>query len=207
MSWSRAWHELGAPANPSELSRPATPRRAYRPRHHGVPMPAVHRYRTTVRWTGNLGEGTATYRGYRRDHTIEIDGKPVILGSSGLSAGSDPHRHNPEDLLVGALSACHMLWYLHLCAEAGVSVASYTDEAEGTMEVGPDGGGRFVSAVLHPHVVLERGSVALARSLHERAHERCFIASSVNFPVTCEPRVEAEAGVGGRPPTGTDGPA
>jgi len=156
-------------------------------------MPSTHRYRATIRWTGNLGAGTREYRGYSRDHTIEVEGKPPILGSSGLSPRSERSRHNPEDLLVAALSSCHMLWYLHLCAEAGVVVSAYTDEAEGTLELAEDGSGRFTGATLRPRVVVREGSVEAAAQLHEAAHRKCFVANSVNFPVRCEPRVEREA--------------
>jgi organic hydroperoxide reductase OsmC/OhrA len=154
---------------------------------------ATHRYRVAVRWTGDLGEGTRSYRGYSRDHAIEVDGKPPILGSSGLSPRSDPARHNPDELLVAALASCHMLWYLHLCSEAGIVVVGYRDDAEGTLETGPDGGGRFRSATLRPHVVLRAGALEKARELHEEAHRRCFVANSVNFPVAVEPVVERAA--------------
>jgi organic hydroperoxide reductase OsmC/OhrA len=159
-------------------------------------MGLPHRYRATVRWTGNLGTGTHEYRGYSRDHVIEIEGKPPILASSGLSPRSDPTRHNPDELLVAALSSCHMLWYLHLCSEAGVSVAEYTDDAEGTLELDPDGSGRFTSATLHPRVLLDSGSTETATALHEAAHRRCFVASSVNFPVRCEPVILRRPGAG-----------
>ena len=149
-----------------------------------------YEYRATIRWTGNLGSGTREYRGYRRDHTIEITGKPPIFGTSGLAPGSDPARFNPDELLVAALSSCHMLWYLHLCSDAGVVVVGYADEAEGTMETRPDGGGRFVGAVLRPRVTVSEGSVELARRLHEEAHAKCFVANSVNVPVRCEPVIE-----------------
>ena len=155
-------------------------------------MPSVHRYRTTVRWTGDLGDGTREYRGYSRDHVIETDGKPPILASSGLSPRSDPGRHNPDELLVAALASCHMLWYLHLCAEAGVTVVAYSDRAEGTLETAADGSGRFVSATLRPCVVVRDGSSERARELHELAHRKCFVANSVAFPVTVEPVIERE---------------
>jgi len=153
-------------------------------------MAPTQLYRATVRWTGDLGAGTREYRGYSRDHTIEVPGKPPILGSSGLSPRSDPARHNPEGLLVAALSSCHMLWYLHLCSEAGVTVVAYTDEAEGTLELGPDGSGRFTGATLRPRVTISEGSSEVAVQLHQAAHRKCFVANSVNFPVTCEPVVE-----------------
>jgi organic hydroperoxide reductase OsmC/OhrA len=161
-----------------------------------------YRYRTRVRWTGNLGSGTREYRGYRRDHSLEVDGKPPILATSGLAPGSDPARHNPDELLVAALSSCHMLWYLHLCSEAGVVVVAYVDEAEGTLETGRGGSGRFVEAVLRPRVTLAEGSPEVARRLHEEAHARCFVANSVNFPVRCEPTIEPA-----RPGSGPAGPS
>ncbi len=151
---------------------------------------ATHRYRVAVRWTGDLGEGTRSYGGYRRDHAIEIAGKPPILATSGLSPGRDAARVNPDELLVAALSSCHMLWYLHLCAEAGVVVVGYHDAAEGTLETGPDGGGRFTGATLRPRVRVRAGDLDRARALHAEAHHRCFVANSVNFPVAIEPTVE-----------------
>ncbi len=143
-----------------------------------------------MRWTGNLGEGTREYRGYSRDHTIEVAGRPPILATSGLSPRSDPARHTPDELLVAALSSCHMLWYLHLCSDAGVVVTAYVDDAEGTLELGRGGEGRFSSATLHPRVTIAAGSVETATQLHEAAHAKCFVARSVNFPVRCAPVVE-----------------
>jgi len=158
-------------------------------------MPPTHVYRATVRWTRNLGAGTRDYRAYSRDHTVEIPGKPPILGSSGMSPRSDPMRHNPDELLVAALSSCHMLWYLHLCSDAGVVVEAYVDDAEGTLELSPDGSGRFTAATLRPRVTVSSGSLESAQRLHGAAHRKCYVASSVNFPVRCEPTVEA------RPPS------
>ena len=147
-----------------------------------------HRYQVRVEWTGNLGHGTRDYRSYSREHEISAAGKETLSGSADAAFRGDASRYNPEDLLVAALSACHMLWYLHLCAEAGVVVVDYTDEAAGVMEQTPDGGGRFREVVLRPAVRLAGGSdAALAAALHEQAHARCFIANSVNFPVRCEP--------------------
>jgi organic hydroperoxide reductase OsmC/OhrA len=156
-------------------------------------MPSTHVYRASVRWTGNLGAGTREYRGYRRAHTIEVPGKPPILATSSLGANVDPDRYNPDELLVAALSSCHMLWYLHLCSTNGVVVGSYEDQAEGTLETAPDGSGHFLSATLRPRVGVISGSLGTARELHEKAHRMCFVASSVNFPVACEPEVMAEA--------------
>jgi organic hydroperoxide reductase OsmC/OhrA len=150
----------------------------------------VERYVATVRWTGNLGEGTRDYRGYSRDNVVEIPSKPPLALTSGLSPRSDPHRQNPEELLVAALASCHLLWYLHLCSENGVVVSEYSDTAEGRLELDRDQGGRFVEATLHPHVTILEGELDVARRLHEEAHRRCFIANSMNFPVKLEPVVE-----------------
>ena len=149
----------------------------------------AHRYGSTVTWTGNQGTGTSGYKAYSRDHAIAVPGKPPILGSSDPAFRGDPARHNPEDMLVASLSACHMLWYLHLCATSGVTVTAYSDSASGTMAEDYSGGGRFTEVVLRPQVTLAPGSdTAKAEALHHEAHEKCFIASSVNFPV----RVEAQ---------------
>lgn len=153
----------------------------------------MHTYDTHLVWTGNRGEGTSGYRAYDRAHEITVPGKPYIPGSSDPAFRGDRTRYNPEELLVASLSACHMLWYLHLCADAGISVTSYTDDAHGSVAQTPDGGGQFTDVVLRPVVrVAAGGDTNLATSLHERAHELCFIARSVNFPVRCEPRIEVE---------------
>ncbi len=151
-------------------------------------MARRHSYTVTVDWTGNLGTGTSGYRDYARSHEISSPGKPAIAGSSDPAFRGDRARWSPEDLLVASLSACHKLWYLHLCAEAGVVVEAYTDEAVGVMEESADGGGQFVEVVLRPAVKLAPGSdPAKALALHHDAHGKCFIARSVNFPVKCEP--------------------
>jgi organic hydroperoxide reductase OsmC/OhrA len=145
-------------------------------------MQREHTYSVNVVWTGNTGKGTSDYRSYTRDHEINVPGKPPIHGSSDPKFRGDPVRYNPEELLVSALSACHMLWYLHLCADAGIVVVSYEDRAEGNMEESSEGAGRFVRVTLCPHVRVT-GPVKQAEALHQRAHELCFIANSVNFPV------------------------
>ena len=156
-------------------------------------MPKEHIYKTNLIWTGNLGEGTSTYRGYSRAHEISISGKPVIAGSSDLAFRGDASRYNPEELLVAALSACHLLYYLHLCADAKIVVTDYTDEATGKMVETPDGGGHFTQVTLKPRVVIAKESdIEQARELHRKAHELCFIANSVNFPVLTEAAISIE---------------
>jgi organic hydroperoxide reductase OsmC/OhrA len=152
-------------------------------------MSREHRYEVTVVWTGNLGEGTSSYQGFSRDHEVRGSGKPTLPGSSDPSFRGDPARYNPEELLVAALSQCHMLWFLYLCSTAGVVVTGYQDQAEGTMvEIPRDQGGYFREVVLRPHVEVKSPDViAVAEPLHDQAHRLCFIANSVNFPVRCEP--------------------
>jgi organic hydroperoxide reductase OsmC/OhrA len=149
-----------------------------------------HRYQVVVEWTGNTGSGTASYRAYRRSHEITADDKPAIPGSSDPAFQGDPARWNPEELLVASLSACHKLWYLHLCANAGIVVTAYLDRAEGELQETADGSGRFTRVTLRPRVTIAAGSdSAVARHLHQAAHANCFIARSVNFPVTHEPEI------------------
>ena len=151
-----------------------------------------HNYSVQVEWTGNTGTGTSGYRAYSRDHVISGPGKPDITGSSDPAFLGNNSRWNPEDLLVGSLSACHQLWYLHLCSAAGIVVLSYQDKADGVMVERERG--HFTNVTLRPHVTIRAGDDAvLAEQLHHEAHEKCFIANSVNFPVRCEP-VISQAG-------------
>ncbi len=152
-----------------------------------------HRYSTRLEWTGNLGVGTSSYRAFGRDHVHRASGKPDIPGSSDPNFRGDATRWNPEDLLVASLSACHQLWYLHLCSASGIVVTAYADNAEGEMSVGVDGGGEFTSVTLRPCVTISAGDPAKAQDLHHEAHRLCFIARSVNFPVRCEPTIEVTA--------------
>ncbi|BAI75812.1 OsmC-family protein like (plasmid) [Azospirillum sp. B510] len=150
-----------------------------------------HRYAVRLDWTGNLGTGTSAYRAYSRDHALCAGTKPAIPATSDPAFRGDPARWNPEELLVGALSSCHQLWYLHLCSAAGIVVTAYSDDAEGLMAEEADGAGQFTAVLLRPRVTLAPGSDAdAALALHHQAAEKCFIARSVNFPVRHEPRVE-----------------
>ena len=146
-----------------------------------------HKYQTTVEWTGNHGTGTSGYRAYGREHVIWSGNKPEIPGSSDPAFLGDPSRWNPEELLLASVSACHKLWYLHLCADAGIAVLAYVDQAEGTMtdRASP---AKFTEIVLRPQVTIRAGDdAAKAEHLHHVAHEKCYIANSVNFPILCEP--------------------
>lgn len=151
-------------------------------------MKAIHTYETELRWTGNRGTGTRSYRGYGRDHEVLAAGKPTIPGSSDPGFRGDRQRWNPEELLVASLSQCHMLWYLNLAAVNGVVVTAYTDAPTGTMQEDDDGGGRFTRVTLRPLVtVADAAMLTRADALHDEAHRKCFIANSVGFPVIHEP--------------------
>src|SRR6195952_492384 len=114
-----------------------------------------HHYKLTVKWTGNNGTGTTSYNAYERSHVILVNNKVDILGSSDPAFRGDKTKHSPEDLLIASISACHMLWYLHLCSVAGVIVVDYEDKAEGTMVETSDGGGYFTEVILKPQITLK----------------------------------------------------
>jgi organic hydroperoxide reductase OsmC/OhrA len=155
-----------------------------------------HNYKVQVAWTGNEGQGTKSYTGYKRDHAITAAGKPTLLGSSDPAFRGDPTRYNPEELLVASLSSCHMLSYLHLCAVNKIVVTEYQDEATGVMNEDGKGSAAFVEVTLHPQVTIEADSdEQKALSLHEHAHHNCFIANSVNFPVKNAARIIRKAAV------------
>jgi organic hydroperoxide reductase OsmC/OhrA len=159
-------------------------------------MAVTHRYEVTVRWTGDTGSGTSHHGGYRRDHDVHGDGKPTIPGSSDPAFRGDSARWNPEELLVAALAQCHMLWYLHLCADGGVVVTDYADTPAGTMVMdATGGGGQFTEVVLRPAVtVADRSMAEKAQALHDEIGALCFVARSVSFPVRHEPTVRAADG-------------
>ena len=149
-----------------------------------------HTYEVQVDWTGNDGEGTKTYKSFRRDHSISSSGKTPIPGSSDPSFRGDRSRYNPEELLVASLSSCHMLWYLHLCAVNHVTAVNYRDVPSGVMTENDDGSGEFVRVTLKPQVKISAGDDrAKALALHEDAHRLCFIARSVRFPVEVVPEI------------------
>jgi organic hydroperoxide reductase OsmC/OhrA len=153
-------------------------------------MNKEHHYKLSIEWTGNLGTGTSDYRAYTRDHIISTENKPNILGSSDPHFRGDKTRYNPEEMLVAALSTCHMLSYLHLCAVNKVVVLDYKDNATGTMVENPDGSGQLTEATLHPIVKVKDSSMnAKAQELHDQAEKLCFIARSINFPVHHKPTV------------------
>jgi len=151
-----------------------------------------HHYQITTRWTGNLGTGTSAYTAYSRNHELKGPGKSApIAGSADPAFRGDAARYNPEDLLVSALSACHMLWVLHLCGDAGIVITEYTDDAVGEMVEHADGSGEFTRVVLRPRMkITDAARAEEAKEIHHRAHQVCCLARSMNFPVEHEAVVE-----------------
>ena len=151
-------------------------------------MDKQYHYALIVKWTGNTGEGTANYRAYERSHLIEVKNKASIKGSSDPAFRGDETMHNPEELFLASISTCHLLWYLHLCADASIIVTDYTDNATDTMTETANGGGRFTEVVLHPTVTITNETMlAKATALHHKANELCYIANSCNFSILHEP--------------------
>ena len=150
-----------------------------------------HKYKTTLHWSAEGGEGTKTYKSFSRTHRITAktkqgDDKPAIVATSAFHSLD---HYNPDEMLLASLSSCHMLWYLHLCAEAGVVAVDYRDQAEIVLKLDAKGEGKVGSAVLRPRVTIAEGDPEVARALHKDAHAKCFVANSVNFPVECEPEI------------------
>ena len=171
--WERGWGEALNPYFHSKMSN--------------------HHYKTTVVWTGNKGEGTTKYDAYERSHTLSVAHKPDIACSSDTPFRGDGSKHNPEDMLLYSLSSCHMLWYLHLCADAGIVVTAYTDHATAVLSMNTPEGARFTEATLYPEVVItDAARIDEANALHDEAHKKCFIARSVNFPVQHKPKCTAK---------------
>lgn len=151
-----------------------------------------YNYEVQVKWTGNEGEGTSSYQSYKRCHTITVEGKyEPIKGSSDPHFLGEQTKYNPEELFLSSLSACHMLWYLHLCATHGITVSAYEDKATGTMQENSNGSGSFKEVILHPQVkILEENRIAKANELHKEANKMCFIANSCNFKITHQSHME-----------------
>lgn len=152
---------------------------------------SIHSYNTLLKWTGNTGKGTKSYTSYQRSYQLSSGDKPLIDGSADPSFRGDLKKYNPEELFLASLSACHMLWYLHLCSVNKITVIKYTDKAEGIMVEESDGRGKFTSVILKPTVVIaEQNYLELAKKLHGQANKMCFIANSCNFIIEHKPIIQ-----------------
>lgn len=150
----------------------------------------IHTYHAEIRWDGSSNETTSSYTSYTRNHTIRIIDKPDLLGSADPHFRGDPSRYNPEELFLSSIASCHMLWYLHLCADNNIKVTSYEDQPIGEMKTEDDGSGSFSSVELRPHTIITKDAdLDLAYALHDKAHSLCFIANSCNFLIHCTPDI------------------
>ena len=154
-------------------------------------MSELHEYKLMVQWSGNTGHGTKSYTGYSRNHTVLSHGKEPMTMSSDSAFRGDVSCYNPEEMLLYSASACHMLWYLHLCTVHHVVVHSYTDEPIATMEELPSGAGAFTSITLQPSVAISSGDPQVAEQIHKDAHKYCFIANSLRVPITVQPTISS----------------
>jgi len=153
-------------------------------------MKKSHPFQVAVSWSGARQGTTQSYTSYSREFTIQAEGKESLICSSDKMFRGEANLYNPEDLFISTISSCHLLWYLHLCADKKIEVISYQDKASGILQIHEDGSGQFLQVDLYPQVVITREEdIMLALQLHEKAHEKCFIANSVNFPVNCKPTV------------------
>jgi len=145
-----------------------------------------HLYTADLEWTGAAKGPTTDYKSYSREFTLRLPGKAELRGSSDPAFVGDPALHNTEDLLLAALSSCHMLTWLSLCARKKIVVTAYRDAPEATMTWVGDTYA-FTEVLLKPRCTITSASDAvLAKSLHEESHHACFIARSVNFPIRHE---------------------
>ncbi len=156
-------------------------------------MAKEHHYKATIVWTGNKGQGTKDYQSYDRNYTISIENKPDIVGSADTPFRGDGIKYNPEDFFLSSLSVCHMLWFLHFCADNKIVVTDYKDNPIGTMIENTGGGGHFTEVTLLPIVTItDKTQIEKANSLHTEANKKCFIANSCNFPVLHKPTCIAQ---------------
>jgi organic hydroperoxide reductase OsmC/OhrA len=148
-------------------------------------------HEATVVWDAGTGDPFLTRR-YSRAHRWQFDGGAEVPASSSPHVVrvplSDPAGVDPEEALIAALASCHMLFFLDLASRAGIDVVRYRDRATGEMGKRADGRDAMVQVTLHPEVTFasDPDPAAVAQA-HHRAHELCYIANSVNFPVTVEP--------------------
>ena len=152
-----------------------------------------HDYRSHIVWDGNLGDGTASYATYGRQYRVVVGGKPDLNGSANPAFRGEAGKHDPEDLFLAAIAACHMLSYLALCAREGIRVVAYEDDASGTLVLDASGGGRFEQVTLRPAVTIADGDPERAAQLHDKAHQLCFIANSCSVPIHHQPTIHVEA--------------
>ncbi len=163
-------------------------------------MQAAQLYQITLSYPASATQALPPATDYSRDSALQSEGKSSVAASSPALYGGDPGRYNPEELMLMSLAQCHMLTYLSIAAKKQLKILRYEDRAVGQLGVGKMGGigieGKISlqQVTLHPRVTVPKGTnLDDARNIHIKAHANCFMANSVNFPVTTEPEmVEAD---------------
>jgi organic hydroperoxide reductase OsmC/OhrA len=144
-------------------------------------------HRASTKWSRTTQD--FVYDTYGRDHDWTFGGGASLRCSAAPEYRGNEGLPNPEEALVGALSSCHMLTFLAICARKGIVVDHYSDRAEGHLETGADGRLAVTRVSLRPTVVFAAGSAPdepTLRRLHDSAHRGCFIANSVKTEVRVE---------------------
>lgn len=155
-------------------------------------MASNHIFKATLNWKPKEGENTQNPRNYTRDHEVKITDKKLLQLSAAKSFRGDTNLLNPEDLLLSAITSCHMMSYLYVCSQNQVEILSYSDNSEGILEVVGDGGS-FERVDLNPVVTIKNPKdIELAKELHTKANELCFIANSCNFPIHHKAKILVE---------------
>jgi organic hydroperoxide reductase OsmC/OhrA len=145
-------------------------------------------YTADVNWSLRDGDDFLNGR-YSRGHTVSFDGgtvvpasaSPHVVGKWAVEAAVDP-----EEMLVAALSTCHMLTFLHVARLAGFAITAYRDQAEGVMEDIAPGKQAITKVRLRPRIewACPAPDEEKLKHMHHEAHETCFIANSVRTLVT-----------------------
>ena len=147
-------------------------------------MTFKHLFKASINWTSSQNQQQSEKKFYSKSHKIKLEGKPILIVSAAKAFKGNPELYNPEDLLLSSLVSCHMMSYLYVCSQNGIEVLEYSDNAEATLEVSPDGSGRFVEVTLNPKITISNSNqIQQALDLHQKANQLCFIANSCNFPV------------------------
>ena len=147
-------------------------------------MSFKHVFKAKLNWPLREEPVVSSATKYTKSHSIGIDGKELLKVSAAKAFKGDPSLFNPEDLLLSSVVSCHMMSYLYVCQQNGIEILSYQDDAEATLEVLDNGGGRFIEVRLFPQVIIRnKDQMTEALQLHQEANKLCFIANSCNFPI------------------------
>ncbi len=156
-------------------------------------MSDAHVFEITLTYPANAAQLTPPNANFSRDNIMKSGTKHEIAASSPGAFGGDDARYNPEELMLMSLSECHMLTYLAIAAKKQMTIVRYEDRATGQLGIGEFGVAGKTSmqrVTLHPRVTVAKGTnLEDAQAMHVKAHANCFMANSVNFPITTKPEI------------------